>query len=281
MVNSLSKEIEKTIEKIYKKVFNEVYSSSRAAKLAKGERVEILQIKENLEASGTYDKFAKKFSKELAKKGIKHQRGIWKKYYKAAKSLHNVALPSTYQKWEFELMSKAVKHNFTMIKSIPKEVLKIMEHKYTSDLIEGVAKGKFGRDYFRKELEKHGAKNAKLIARTETSKLQSSIIENRAKDIGSVAYIWLASNDKRTRPSHKAMNGVVVFWRDNDLQKPHLDNMYGNAGEFPNCRCAPEPIFDRDDLTKNTYKVYNYNTEKIIEMSRAELLAYIEEGYLE
>lgn len=281
MVSSLSKEIEKKIEKIYNKVFHEVFSTHRAAALAKGERVRILSTVEILESSDAYDKFAKKFAKELAKVGIKHQRGIWKKYYKAAKKLHNVALPSTYEKWEFELMSEAVKHNFTMIKSIPRKMVEIMEHKYTSKLIEEVAKGKLPRGSFMKELAKHGHKNAKLIARTETSKLQSSIIENRAKDIGSKAYIWLASNDKRTRPSHKAMNGVVVFWRDNELEKPHLDNMYGNAGEFPNCRCAPEPIFDRNDLTKSVYKVYNYNTGKIITMNKSQLLYHIEEGYLE
>lgn len=281
VVSSLSKEIERKIEKIYNKVFQEIFSTHRAALLVKGDRVRILNTVELLESSDAYDKFAKKFAKELAKLGIKHQRGIWRKYYKAAKRLHNVTLPMTYEKWEFELMSKAVRHNFTMIKSIPKEVIKIMEHKYTSNLIEEVAKGKLPRGSFMKELAKHGHKNAKLIARTETSKLQSSIIENRAKDIGSKAYIWLASNDKRTRPSHKAMNGVVVFWRDNDLEKPHLDNMYGNAGEFPNCRCAPKPIFDKYDLTKSTYKVYNYNTGKIIEMKKTQLMYYIEEGFLE
>lgn len=276
----MSKEIEKKIEKIYNKVFHEVFSSHRAAALARGERVRILSTVEILESSDAYNKFATKFAKELAKLGIKHQRGIWKKYYKAAKKLHNVALPSTYEKWEFELMSNAVRHNFGMIKSIPKEMIKIMEHKYTSNLIEEVAKGKLPRGSFLKELQKHGHKNAKLIARTETAKLQSSIIENRAKDIGSVAYIWLASNDKRTRASHKAMNGVVVFWRENELEKPHLDNMYGNAGEFPNCRCAPEPIFDRNDLTKSVYKVYNYNTGKVITMNKNQLIYHLEEGYL-
>lgn len=279
-VSSLSKEIEKLIEKIYNKVFDKVYSTHRAAALARGERVRILRLVEILESSDSYNKFANRFSKELAKKGLRHQRGIWRKYYKAAKKLHNVSLPSTYAKWEYELMSAAIKRNFTMIKSIPRRTIEIMEHKYTSSLIEEVAKGNLPRGSFRKELEKHGHKNAKLIARTETSKLQSSIIENRAKDIGSVAYFWLASNDKRTRPSHKAMNGVLVFWRDNELEKPRLDNMYGNAGEFPNCRCAPEPVFDEDDLSKSNYKVYNYHTHSIINMSKKEVVEALQRGYL-
>ena len=51
-----------------------------------------------------------------------------------------------------------------------------------------------------------------------------------------------------------------------------LDNMRGNAGEFPNCRCDPQAIFDEDDLDKNQYKVYDYKTDKVITMSKNELI---------
>ena len=123
VVNSLSKETEKLIEKIYTKVFNKVYSSHRISRLAKGERVEILRMVEMLESSDVYNKFAKRFAKELAKKGIKRQRGLWRKYYQAAKKLRHIALPPTYARWEYEIMSKAAKNNFTMIKSIPRETM--------------------------------------------------------------------------------------------------------------------------------------------------------------
>jgi hypothetical protein len=76
------------------------------------------------------------------------------------------------------------------------------------------------------------------------------------------------------------MNGVVVFWRTNELEKPRLDNMYGNAGEFPNCRCDPQIIFDENDLDKNNYKVYNYNSHTIINMTKKELINALEKGEL-
>ena len=75
------------------------------------------------------------------------------------------------------------------------------------------------------------------------------------------------------------MNGVIVFWRSAD-QKPLLDNMRGDAGEFPNCRCSPEPILDVDDLTKTTYKVYNYLTDKVMTMNKKELIDHLERGNL-
>jgi hypothetical protein len=46
-----------------------------------------------------------------------------------------------------------------------------------------------------------------------------------------------------TRPSHRAMEGVFVKWSD----PPTLDRMTGHAGEFPNCRCYPEPVVPRED----------------------------------
>ena len=276
----MNKQVEKEILKIYQMVFNKVFTKRNLAKLYKGNRFDILRTAQSLDYSNGYQKFAAKFAKELSKKGLNHQRGIWRKFYEVAKKRHYVALPPTYKEWEYQQFSKAVKHNFTMIKSIPQECIKVLEHKYTSTLIEEVAKGKLNRGSFEKQLKSHGHKNAKLIARTETAKLQTAISENRARDLGSVAYIWLASNDKRTRPSHKAMNGVVVFWRTNELEKPRLDNMYGNAGEFPNCRCDPQIIFDENDLDKNNYKVYNYNSHTIINMTKKELINALEKGEL-
>lgn len=276
----MNKSIEMQIRLIYNLVFAKLYSKKNVSELSKGSRVSVIRTAQMLEGSKKYEEFAKKFAIELAKKGLRGQKGVWRKFFNAAQKLHYIALPKTWTAFEAQILNQAIQHNFTMIKSIPQYVLNIMSHKYTSALIEEVAKGNLNRGSFYHQLQSHGHKNAKLIARTETAKLQTAILENRATGLGSVAYIWLASNDKRTRQSHKDMNGVVVFWRQNQLQKPHLDNMYGNAGEFPNCRCAPQPIFDELDLTKSSYKVYNYNNEQIITMTKSELLKAIKEGQL-
>lgn len=276
----MNKSIERQILEIYSKVFNRVYSKTRLGLLARGKRDAILREVAIIESSEAYNEFAIKFGKELAKKGMRYQRGIWRKFYKAAKKLHYVALPHTYSEYEAQIMSKAVKHNFEMIKSIPRRTVEIMEHKYATTLIEEVAKGKLSRGSFMRELQSHGVKNARLIARTETAKLQTVIAETRARDLGSVAYEWRASHDKRTRPSHRDMDGVIVFWRDLLTEKPHLDGMFGNAGEFPNCRCAPQPIVDADQLTEQSYKVYDYRTQKIITISKNNLIKALQIGHL-
>ena len=75
------------------------------------------------------------------------------------------------------------------------------------------------------------------------------------------------------------MNDVIVFWRP-DNQKPLLDKMRGNAGEFPNCRCTTEPLFDENDFEDNFYKVYDYRIDKVVSISKKKLIESIRKGAL-
>jgi SPP1 gp7 family putative phage head morphogenesis protein len=53
-----------------------------------------------------------------------------------------------------------------------------------------------------------------LLARTETSKAATALTRARCEELRLPAYEWLTSHDFRVRPSHKLMNGVIVFWDD-------------------------------------------------------------------
>lgn len=275
----MNKSVERQIVQIYTQIYKQVFNQPNTAKLAVNNMQDVLNALSNVAASQKFNEFSIKFAQALAKKGLRGQTGLWRKYYEAAKKAHYVGLPKTWTAFEAQIMTNAISHNFKMIKSIPDRMKEILGHKYTSALIEEVAKGELPRGSFRRMLAQHGYKQAQLIARTETAKLQTAILENRATSLGSVAYEWLSSHDRRTRPSHREMNGVIVFWRP-DAQKPLLDNMRGNAGEFPNCRCTPQPIVDINDLDKPYYKVYDYNTDNIITMSKKQLIEALEKGTL-
>ena len=269
--------IDRQIQQIYKKVYAQVFNQPRTTQLLRGNSQAVNAALDFLTLSEQYDEFARKFAKELAKKGLRGKTGEWRRYYQAAKSKSFIGIPHTLSQYEANVMTRAIEENFQMIKSIPVRMKEIMQHKYTSTLIEEVAKGTLGRGSFEKLLARHGNKQAKLIARTETAKLQTAILEERSTQIGSVAYEWRASHDKRTRPSHREMDGVIVFWKH---EKPLRDGMRGGAGEFPNCRCTPQPILDEDDLTESYYKVYDYRTDKIIRLSKKELITALRRNSL-
>ncbi len=276
----MNKRAERLIEKIYEEVFSKIFTKKTVDQLSKGDRTLLLKSVTILNSSDAFDSYSQKQAKELAKKGASYKRDEWRKYFNKAKKKGLIGIEKTWSKFEEEQMQKVISNNFKLIKSIPQQTLEILERKYTSTLIEEVAKGNKSRGAFYKELKSHGHKNAKMIARTESAKLQTLLIQNRAEDLGSVAYIWKSSKDKRTRPSHQAMDGVVVFWRQNQSEKPLLDNMYGDPGEFPNCRCSPNPIFDEDDLTENSYKLYDYRINKIVKISKKDLIIAIKNNML-
>lgn len=273
-----SRAMEKLIEQVFDKVFNKVFTKKRLSNPEKLKGEEIAKALTTIEESKEYERRCKKVSIALAKKGLSKQRGLWRKYYEKAKQNNLYGLASTYTEYEKERYRKIVIQNFKMIKTIPRSRIDMYEQKWSKQLQEQVLTGERSRGDFEKELRSHGATNAKVIARTETAKLQTAVIKERTTNLGSVCYFWVSSHDNRTRPSHKAMDGVVVFWRNKEEEKPNLDKMYGNAGEFPNCRCDVFPIFDESDLTKSNYKYYDYRVKKVNNVSKSQLIEWIKAG---
>lgn len=89
---------------------------------------------------------------------------------------------------------------------------------------------------------------AMLIARTETARATAVINQARAMSVGSRQYRWHNSGDGAVRPSHrrykgKRLQGMIFSW---DSPPTLDDGMTGHPGEFPNCRCFAEPVFEDD-----------------------------------
>lgn len=80
---------------------------------------------------------------------------------------------------------------------------------------------------------------ANLIARTETARVSSALTMVRAQHVGGTHYFWRTMHDRRVRPAHRKMEGVMVAWATPPEVEP---GKHYHAGMFPNCRCYPEPI---------------------------------------
>ena len=273
----MNKRTERLIKKIYEETYKKVFNKKTIRKALNANNVEVMLCQ--LQASKEYNEFAEEFAKRLTKAGLSKQKGIWRKYYKAAKEKHLTNIPVTYSDYEKLQYKLVVQHNFLMIKSVPEKIKAVYEQKDVQIILAEVLEGKVARGAFEKALREHGYKNAKMIARTEAAKLETKIDETRATSLGSVCYEWRSSKDKRTRKSHMEMDGVIVFWRP-DSQKPLLDKMRGNAGEFPNCRCLTLALLDEKDLNKSMYKVYDYRIDKIVKMNKTALSNAIKKGGL-
>lgn len=126
-------------------------------------------------------------------------------------------------------------------------------------------------------IKKIGARTdyqAKRIALTEISKAHTALTRARAADVGSEGYIWRTAHDGGVRQSHKGMEGRFVRWD----QKPVLDDMAGHAGEFPFCRCYPEPVIPRNDETKKAFAPFLQTRKQEIDRGEKKLYTHWEKS---
>jgi SPP1 gp7 family putative phage head morphogenesis protein len=80
---------------------------------------------------------------------------------------------------------------------------------------------------------------ANTLARTMVSSTAAALIQARALHAGSTAYYWETQRDGAVRPSHRRMQGRLVYWND----PPTLDGWTGHPGTAANCRCWARPIW--------------------------------------
>ena len=93
---------------------------------------------------------------------------------------------------------------------------------------------------------------AKLIARTETAKINTDMTQLRSEALGAKTYVWSASMDERTRTSHAVLNGLTMRFDDDTVYsddggltwKPRskIGGEQIKPGKIWNCRCAMLPI---------------------------------------
>lgn len=116
----------------------------------------------------------------------------------------------------------------------------------------------------------------KMLARTGVSSTSTALTRARSNYLGLPAFVWESSEDQRVRPSHRAMNGVVILW--DDLPSPELLFRHkGNLGKYapgdcPNCRCYPRPILTLEDIfSSKISRVKLYGKGSIKTVTRSEL----------
>lgn len=137
-----------------------------------------------------------------------------------------------------ELMRRLMNEQVDLITSLPRKAAERV-HKYSIEALSGGQRAEEAA----KEIMKTGRvtkSRAMLIARTETSRTATSMVQARSEHVGSEGYIWRTSEDVDVRHAHKKLEGKFIKW--NDPPVAGSNGMKYHAGAGPNCRCWPEPV---------------------------------------
>lgn len=185
-------------------------------------------------AFGGLDDFAARLAAEAVRKNLTSVDERLSKSLKSAVGIDvkNVMRPSEALQIK---MAAANKVNVELIKSIPQQYFDRISAAVKSNIEAGVR-----YESLIAQIQEIGGvteSRANLIARDQTSKMNSAFNEARQTDMGIESYEWIGSDDERERDSHRENNGKIFRW---DSPPPET----GHPGEDINCRCSASAIFE-------------------------------------
>lgn len=149
-----------------------------------------------------------------------------------------------------DVVGAKIAENASLIRTIPEEFLKRVEGVVYRGTIRGDTAGSLI-----KELQKTydiTENRARVIARDQTSKINSALNKKRQQRLGIDLYVWRGAGDERQRKSHDVLNGMTCRWDDPTVyseddgktwkKRSSIGGYIGDPGEDIQCRCHGQPI---------------------------------------
>ncbi|MDU4960187.1 MAG: phage minor head protein [Sporomusaceae bacterium] len=165
-------------------------------------------------------------------------------------------------------VQQLIARNAGIIRSLPISLADQVTQYIHAETLKGKRHDQIARELL-SQFPRLAASKAALIARTESSKAHTALIQVRSGSIGAYWYEWRTSKDGRVRSSHAHMDGVLIRFDTPPApeQLAGIRSALGqyNAGEAPNCRCYPKPVIFIDYVTW-PHRVYYGG--RIVRMSR-------------
>lgn len=157
-----------------------------------------------------------------------------RRFYKAMEDAVGVNLETIIQGEGLDdILVASTQENVALIRSIPEEYFKKIETLVYSSTTQGDTAGSMIKQI--QKIGKTTTSRAKLIARDQSSKLNSVLSQQRQQNLGVEEYVWRTSGDERVRDNHRSKNGKTFRW-----DKPPKDT--GHPGQDIQCRCVAQPI---------------------------------------
>jgi len=192
-------------------------------------REQIDKIKESL---GTpLENYALKIATDTAIKGGKANRAA---FVADIKKAIGVDLKKVLTEGGIEgAVRDSVRANVALIKTIPEQYFEQIQ----GMILQGIDEGK---DFFSIQLDllqvnEKNMKRARVIARDQVSKMNSTVNRLRQEAIGITHYIWRTVEDESVRSEHKVLNGRKFAWSE-------IPPGGYRPGEAIQCRCIAEPV---------------------------------------
>jgi SPP1 gp7 family putative phage head morphogenesis protein len=141
-----------------------------------------------------------------------------------------------------EIMKASTQQAASLIKLIPQKYLADVQGQVMRSIVGG--NGLQDLIPYLNKMYEGNIKHARLVALDQTRKAYTGMTEIKMRNAGITHYEWIHSGGgSHPRPLHVKLNGTIQEYAN----PPYIGDMYGeevygNPGELPNCRCNARPI---------------------------------------
>lgn len=144
-----------------------------------------------------------------------------------------------------------VAQNARLISSVPHDVASELSQLALKRTQQGLRPDAIMEE-IRRRAPELSERQARTIARTESSKASTALVEARSRALGLDLYEWSTMGDGiLVRPSHRIMDGVICSWSDPPSpERLAGERDYGayHPGNIFNCRCIALPVMSLSDI---------------------------------
>lgn len=261
------------IEQMYSRALNRLLNSVFDKLKFLTDPSSIMEQVEKICKTKTFKSFADKLALNMVTAVNTENRRTWREA-----STENTKGRMIYESLQNEMgtvvgrtIEERVKENAQLIRTLPLSISEKVTDYVQKEQLKGRRASDIAKDIQKMFPEKTMA-SAKLIARTETSKAQSSLQEARSIKNGLKYYVWRSNSDARRRPAHANLEGVLVRW-DTPPAPEELLGMksegHYSAGCIYNCRCWASVVVFLDAITF-PHKIYRNGKISMITRSEFE-----------
>lgn len=148
-------------------------------------------------------------------------------------------------------MASIITQNANLIQTVPQQLAARFSAYAAQQAVKGVRPADIARQ-MQKQAPYLTNTQVTRIARTESAKAQSALMEARCQALDIRMYQWYSCQDERVRDSHRLMHGVYCLWAD----PPDPEALAGekssghpyHPGGIYNCRCIALPVIFEADI---------------------------------
>ena len=242
-------------EMTYKKMLDAIFLEMTKRTAGLTDPDEVVRALRFFAESPQFERICESAAQRMATMLAAGQKADWRAAASASsqgRKIYQLLMKETTNTAVGQTITDIVAQNAQLIKTVPQN----MAGKIVELVRERTYAGKRPDDIMKEimELQPHLSEiEARRIARTESSKASTALVQARAEALGLDFYVWRTAGDgNRVRKSHQAMEGVICRWSDPPDPEALAgeERSYGpyHPGCIFNCRCTASSILDPEDI---------------------------------